>query len=59
VLLGDPGNLLRRSQWRGVLDHLDEAAAGREVQILGQLARYLHGQGLCQTAFRICEGIPT
>jgi hypothetical protein len=56
VLLGDPGNLVRRSQWRGVLDHLDEAAAGREGQILGQLVRYLHGQGLCQAAFRLCEG---
>jgi hypothetical protein len=55
VLLGDPGNLLRRCQWRGVLDHLDEAAAGREGLLLGQLANYLQGQGPCQAAFRLCE----
>jgi hypothetical protein len=56
ILVGDPGNLVRRSQWQGVLDHLDEAAAYREGQMLGQLVRYLQGQGLCQQAFRICEG---
>jgi hypothetical protein len=56
ILVGDPGNLVRRSHWQGVLDHLDEAAAQREGQILGQLVRYLQGQGLCKQAFRFCEG---
>jgi hypothetical protein len=56
ILVGDPGNLVRRSQWQGVLDHLDEAAADREGQMLGQLVRYLQGQGLCQQAFRLSEG---
>jgi hypothetical protein len=55
VLLGDPGNLIRRSHWRGVLDHLDEAAAGREAHILGQLVRYLQGHGHHATAFRLSE----
>jgi hypothetical protein len=56
ILVGDPGNLVRRSQWQGVLDHLDESAAHREGQMLGQLVRYLQGQGPCQQAFRFCEG---
>jgi hypothetical protein len=56
VLFGDPGNLVRRSQWQGVLDHLDEAAAQRECHVLGQLTRYLHGHGPHPAAFRFCEG---
>jgi hypothetical protein len=56
IIVGDPGNLVRRSQWQSVLDHLDEAAAHHEAQILGQLVCYLQGQGLCQQAFHISEG---
>jgi superfamily I DNA and/or RNA helicase len=52
VLVGDPGNLMRRSQWRGALDHLDEAAGNREAWLLGQIVRYLQGRGRYQTAFR-------
>jgi hypothetical protein len=55
ILLGDPGNLQRRCQWQGVLDHLDEASAAHEALLLGQLLRYLHGQGACQKAFRLHE----
>jgi hypothetical protein len=56
ILVGDPGNLQRRCQWQGVLDHLDEAAAVHEALLLGQLTRYLHGQGASQAAFRLSEG---
>jgi hypothetical protein len=56
VVVGDPGNLARRSHWQGVLDHLDETAAQREGQILGQLVRYVHGKGPYQHAFRLSEG---
>jgi superfamily I DNA and/or RNA helicase len=56
VVVGDPGNLARRSHWQGVLDHLDETTATREGQILGQLVRYIHGKGPYQHAFRLSEG---
>ena len=55
-LFADPGNLVRRSQWEGGLDHLDEAAAHCEAAVLARLARYLHGDGTFQTAFRLLEG---
>jgi superfamily I DNA and/or RNA helicase len=41
VVVGDPGNLVRRSQWRGALDCLDETAANQEALLLGRLVRYL------------------
>ncbi len=56
ILCGDPGNLVRRGQWRGSLDHQDESAANREAQWIGQIVRYLHGQGRHQRAFRLGEG---
>ena len=56
IVVGDPGNLLRRSQWEGGLDHLDEAAANCEAAMLARLAAYLHGQGSFQAAFRLLEG---
>jgi hypothetical protein len=59
LLFGDPGNLLRRTQWRGAVDHLDEATAAREMHMLGQLGRYLQGQGRHQRAFRVGEGSST
>jgi hypothetical protein len=56
LVFGDPGTLARRGQWEGVLDHLDEAAAAREGQVIGQLLSYLHGRGRHAAAFRLCEG---
>jgi len=56
VLVGDPGNLFRRGQWRGVLDHLDETAGNREAWLVGQLVRYLQGRGRYQRSFRWGEG---
>jgi hypothetical protein len=37
ILFGDPGTLLRRSQWHGALDHLDELAGSLEQGLIGQL----------------------
>lgn len=56
VLFGDPGTLARRCQWSGAVDHLDEATAGRERDILAQLLRYLEGQGPHQRAFLLHSG---
>jgi hypothetical protein len=56
LLFGDAGTILRRSQWAGALDHLDEAAAAREGQLLTRLVRYLQGQGRHPRAFHQCEG---
>ncbi len=56
ILFGDPGTLARRAQWEGVLDHLDEAAAAREAQVLEHLLQYLHGRGRLGRAFRLSEG---
>jgi hypothetical protein len=56
VLFGDPGTLVRRSQWEAALDHLDEAASAREREILGQLVDYLHGRGPHPHAFHLVEG---
>jgi hypothetical protein len=56
ILLGDPGTLARRAQWEGPLDHLDEAAADRERQLIVRLLRYLHGQGCHPQVFQLREG---
>jgi hypothetical protein len=56
VLFGDPGALARRSQWEGPLDHLDEATAAREREVVTRLVHYLQGQGACPTAFRLRAG---
>jgi len=59
VLFGDPGALARRSQWEGPLDHLDEATAAREREVLAQLVQYLQGQGPYPHAFHLREGAGT
>jgi hypothetical protein len=55
VLFGDPGSLARRSQWNGPLEHLDEATAARERDIVSRLVQYLEGAG--PSAFRMREGL--
>jgi hypothetical protein len=40
VFFGDPGTLQRRNQWDGPLDHLSEAAAAHERDLLRHLLRY-------------------
>ncbi len=56
LVFGDPGTLLRRTQWQGPVEHLDEAAAAHERQILEGLAAYLRGQGRVPQLFQLCEG---
>jgi superfamily I DNA and/or RNA helicase len=56
ILFGDVGTLARRSQWEGVLDHLDEAAAAREGQVVGRLLDYLQGRGRHARVFRLSGG---
>jgi hypothetical protein len=55
VLFGDPGTLVRRSQWHGPLDHLDETAAQHEATLVTQLVHYLQGHGPHPTAFHLHE----
>jgi hypothetical protein len=56
ILFGDPGTLARRSQWRGPLDHLDEADARREAGWASHLMQYLQGHGPHPMAFHLPEG---
>jgi hypothetical protein len=56
ILFGDPGTLVRRSQWRGALDHLDESAAQRESSLIDRLVHYLQGHGPHPWAFHVQEG---
>jgi len=56
ILVGDAGTLARRSQWHGRLDHLDEATADKELDLIAQLVRYLDGQGHYPDVFHLREG---
>jgi hypothetical protein len=56
ILVGDPGTLLRRAQREGALDHLDDAAAARERDIIRRLVCYLEGHGRHPSAFHLVEG---
>jgi hypothetical protein len=56
ILFGDAGTLLRRSQWQGRLDHLDEPAAQREREVIAHLVRHLQGRGAQPAVFHLHEG---
>jgi hypothetical protein len=56
VVFGDAGTLARRGQWAGPVDHLDEAAAGRERDIVMRLLEYINGRGPHREAFAVAEG---
>jgi superfamily I DNA and/or RNA helicase len=56
ILVGDPGTLIRRGQWDGPLEHLDEAAAARERALIDPLVHYLLGQGSHPGAFHLRPG---
>jgi hypothetical protein len=56
LLFGDPGTMIRRSQWQGPLDHLDETSAQREQAIITRLVAYLQGHGPHPQAFCLHEG---
>lgn len=43
MVFGDPGTLARRAEWEGPVDHLDEAAAALERNLVVQLLQSLHG----------------
>src|SRR5439155_14532943 len=45
LIVGDPGTLARRADWRGPLDHLDDSASARERAIIARLVRYILGHG--------------
>lgn len=55
ILIGDPGTLLRRSQYADSVEHLDETESEQEQQLAGRLVRYLQGHGTQQRAFTIRE----
>jgi hypothetical protein len=57
VLFGDPGTLIRRSQWEGPLDHLGQAAAARERELVNHLVSYLKGRGTHARTFQLREGL--
>jgi hypothetical protein len=56
LLFGDPGTLARRADWQGPVDHLNEAAAERERQLVAKLVGYLQGQGTHRRSFHLREG---
>ena len=57
VLFGDPGTLVRRSQWEGPVDQLDEPLARHEREWVTGLVRYLQGEGERPAAFQLHEGL--
>jgi AAA domain len=57
ILVGDPGTLMRRSQWPGELDHQEESDALKERDLAARLVRYIQGQGAHAHAFQLREGI--
>jgi len=57
VLFGDPGTLVRRSQWEGAVDQLDEPLAKHEREWVTGLVRYLQGEGERPAAFQLHEGL--
>jgi hypothetical protein len=57
-LFGDPGTLARRVQWQGRVEPLDDAASAHEAHLIGNLVRYLQGQGRHAHAF-LADGLPS
>jgi hypothetical protein len=57
VVVGDPGTLIRRSQWPGELDHQEENDALKERDLTARMVRYIQGQGVHAHAFQLREGI--
>jgi hypothetical protein len=56
VMFGDPGTLLRRTQWDGPLDHLDARAAARERRVINRLLRLHQNRGPRPRSSRSGEG---
>ena len=49
LVFGDPGTLVRRTQWQGPLDHLDAAQAHLEALRLSRLVRHLQSHASVTT----------
>jgi hypothetical protein len=56
MLFGDPGTLVRRSQWHGALDHLDEWAGPLEQGLITQLLGELTEPEPMREKFRVAIG---
>jgi hypothetical protein len=41
LVVGDAGTMLRRTQWQGALDHLDDSAGRREQALIGHFISHL------------------
>jgi hypothetical protein len=41
LVVGDPGTMLRRTQWQGALDHLDDSAGRREQALIAHFIGHL------------------
>jgi hypothetical protein len=55
-IFGDPETLIRRSQWDGVVEPLDEQASAVERGIVARLVCYIQGQETHPSCFRIRQG---
>lgn len=57
VLIGDPGTLVRRTQWEGPVEHLDAVSAERERRLLSRLANHLTQVDQSLLALQVVEDI--
>jgi superfamily I DNA and/or RNA helicase len=55
-IFGDPETLIRRSQWDGVVEPLDEQASAVERGVVARLVCYIQGQETHPSCFRIRQG---
>jgi len=56
IILGDPGTLMRRSQWEGPLEHLNEEAARQERSLIARLVQQLQERDADpQVAPQVCQ----
>src|SRR5439155_25355449 len=56
IVIGDPSTLARRGQWEGPLDHLDEAAASRERELVLNLFPHFHPEHSGPRVMPVLEG---
>jgi hypothetical protein len=59
IVFGDPGTLVRRSQWEGPLEHLHEDDAARERQLIARLVHSLQDGGCQPQAAPVRQGSGT
>lgn len=56
ILFADTGTLVRRSQWSGPLDHLDELAARQERFLINRLVQELRRDPIASRWIQVHEG---